>query len=28
MAVGESAMRIKEACVRAAFFFSNGNDRR
>lgn len=28
MAVGESAMRIKEACMRAAFFFSNGNDRR
>ena len=28
MAVGESAMRMKEAGMRAAFFFSNGNDRR
>jgi len=27
MAVGESAMRMKEAGMRAAFFFSNGNDR-
>ena len=28
MAVGESAMRMKEAGMRAAFFFWNGNDRR
>jgi hypothetical protein len=28
MPVGESAMRMKEAGMRAAFFFSNGNDRR
>jgi len=28
MAVGESAMRMKEAGMRAASFFWNGNDRR